>query len=384
MLKDAIAKLIDRKTLARAEIARVFEEIFAGNATQAQLGALLVALRMKGETAEEIAGAAEVMRAKATRVRTPPGAVVLDTCGTGGDGAQTFNISTAVAFIAAAAGATVAKHGNRSVSSRCGSADVLAAAGVGLETPVERVEHCLEQIGIGFLFAPALHGVMKHVIGPRREIGARSIFNLLGPLSNPAGATHQLLGVYDGAMVPVLAETLRQLGSVRALVVHGEDGLDEISPCGPTIAALVEDGRVRPLRITPEDAGLERIDPESLRGGDPAENLAQLRALFDGEPGPIRDAVILNAAGAIWISGFAKDLRDGAELARAAIDGGHARRKLAQLVQLTGPAGGERTRGEPHSAHAETYSAHAEPDSAHAEPDPVRAEPVEAPLKRTS
>lgn len=362
MLKEAIAKLVGRESLARAEIASVFEEIFAGQATQAQLGAFLIALRMKGETAEEIAGAAEVMRAKATRVRTPQGAVVLDTCGTGGDGAQTFNISTAVAFIAAAAGATVAKHGNRSVSSNCGSADVLAAAGVGLDTPVERVELCLEQLGIGFLFAPALHGVMRHVIGPRREIGVRSIFNLLGPLANPAGATHQLLGVYDGAMVPVLAETLRQLGSTRALVVHGEDGLDEISPCGPTIAALLEDGRVRPLRITPEDAGLPRIDPEALRGGAPAENAAQLGALFDGAPGPIREAVVLNAAAAIWISGFAKNLRDGAELARAAIDGGHARRKLAQLVQLTS-------------------STSAQP---RAEPTPAHAEPVEAsPLKRT-
>lgn len=366
MLKEAIAALVERKDLGRAVIAQVFEEIFEGRATQAQLGAFLIALRLKGETAEEIAGAAGVMRAKATRVRTPSNAVVLDTCGTGGDGAQTFNISTAVAFIAAAAGATVAKHGNRSVSSRCGSADVLAAAGVGLDTPVEGVERCLEQLGIGFLFAPALHGVMKHVIGPRREIGVRSIFNLLGPLANPAGATHQLLGVYDGALVPVLAQTLQKLGSVRALVVHGEDGLDEVSPCAPTLAALVEDGEVRTLRLTPEDAGIERLDPAAIRGGDPAENAALLKALFDGAPGPLREAVVLNAAAAIWVSGFAKDLRDGAEVARAAIDGGHARRKLEQLVSLT------------------SNPARADPNPARAEPVPARAEPVEAPLKRTS
>lgn len=337
MLKDAIAQLVDRKHLTRAMISEAFEEIFAGKATDSQIGALLIGLRMKGETAEEIAGAADVMRAKAVQVRTPPGAVVLDTCGTGGDGAETFNISTAVAFIAAAVGATVAKHGNRSVSSRCGSADVLAAAGVGLNTPVERVETCLAQIGIGFLFAPALHGVMKHVIRPRREIGVRSIFNLLGPLSNPARASHQLLGVYDRALVSVLAETLQRLGSVRALVVHGEDGLDEISPSGPTVAALVEGGRVRPMRILPEDAGVQRVDAAHLRGGEPSENAAQLKALLNGEPGPIREAVVLNAAAAVWVSGLAKDLREGAELARAALDGGHARRKLEQLVELTQP-----------------------------------------------
>lgn len=337
MLKEAIAQLVERKHMSRSAIAGVFEEIFEGRATPAQIGALLLALRMKGETPEEIAGAAEVMRAKATRVRTPAGAVVLDTCGTGGDGAHSFNISTAVAFIASAAGATVAKHGNRSVSSKCGSADVLAAAGVGLDTPLERVEACLAQIGIGFLFAPALHGVMKHVIGPRREIGVRSIFNLLGPLSNPAGATHQVLGVYDGALVPVIAETLRQLGARRALVVHGEDGLDEISPSGPTIAALVSEGEVRSMQILPEDAGVKRLAPESIRGGEPAENAALLKALFDGETGPIREAVVLNASAAIWIAGLAKDLREGAEVARAAIDGGHARRKLEQLIQLTRP-----------------------------------------------
>ena len=335
MLKETIARLVERKDLGREEIAQAFEEIFAGEATQAQIGAFLVALRIKGETPEEIAGAAGVMRAKATRVRVPQGSPVLDTCGTGGDGAHTFNISTAVALIAAAAGAVVAKHGNRSVSSRCGSADVLAACGVRIDAPLEVVEHCVAVLGVGFLFAPALHGVMKHVIGPRREIGVRSIFNLLGPLSNPAGASHQLLGVYDRAMVPVLAETLCRLGSERALVVHGENGLDEISPCGPTIAALVEDGRVRALTLTPEDAGIRPVPLEALRGGEPAENAARLVALLDGEPGPLREAVVLNAAGAIWIAGLARDLRQGAELARAALDGGHARQKLAQLVELT-------------------------------------------------
>jgi anthranilate phosphoribosyltransferase len=348
VLKDAIAQLVERKDMTRAAIAPVFEEIFTGQATPAQIGAFLLALRMKGETPQEIAGAAQVMRAKATRVATPAGAVVLDTCGTGGDGAQTFNISTAVAFIASAVGATVAKHGNRSVSSKCGSADVLSAAGISLETPRETVERCLSEIGIGFLFAPALHGVMKHVIGPRREIGVRSIFNLLGPLSNPAGATHQVLGVYDGKLVPVMAETLRQLGSIRALVVHGEDGLDEISPCGPTIAALVEDDEVRSMQIVPEDADVKRLSIESIRGGDPAENAALLRALFEGEKGPIREAVVLNAAAAIWVGGFARDLREGAHMARAALDGGHALRKLDQLIELTkSPSHPEPSSGHP-------------------------------------
>jgi anthranilate phosphoribosyltransferase len=238
-LKDAIAQLVERRTLTREQMAEVFEEIFSGEGTPAQIAGFMVALRMKGETPEEIAGAADVMRRRATRVRCPPGKPVLDTCGTGGDGAHTLNISTMSALIAAAAGATVAKHGNRSVSSTCGSADVLEAAGVVIDVSPETVEQCIVELGVGFLFAPALHGVMKHVAGPRRELGVRSVFNLLGPLSNPAGADRQLLGVYDGALVPVVAHTLAALGSQRALVVHGDEGLDELSPSGRTRAATV-------------------------------------------------------------------------------------------------------------------------------------------------
>ncbi len=335
MLKEAIARLVDRKDLGRADISEVFEEIFSGQATPAQIAGFLVALRMKGETPEEIAGAAEAMRRNATRVRAPAGRIVLDTCGTGGDGSQSFNISTAVAFVAAAAGATVAKHGNRSVSSSCGSADVLSAAGVNIQAPIAVVERCLQEIGIGFLFAPNLHEVMKHVIGPRRELGVRSVFNLLGPLANPAGATHQLLGVYDRALVPVLGRTLVALGTERALVVHGEGGLDEISPCGPTRAALVENGSMRELEINPGDIGIPLVRLEQLRGGQPAENAEQLRALLNGAEGPLRQAVVLNSAGALWLSGIASDLRQGAELAKEILDSGRALAKLRGLVALT-------------------------------------------------
>lgn len=335
VLKEAIARAVDRADLSRAAIAEVFEEIFSGRATPAQIGALLIALRMKGETPEEIAGAAEVMRRKATRVKAPARGPLLDTCGTGGDGAHTFNISTATALVAAGAGAVVAKHGNRSVSSSSGSADVLAASGVKIEVPVEVVETSLEELGIGFLFAPALHGVMKHVIGPRREVGVRSLFNILGPLANPAGAPHQLLGVYAAPLVLLVARTLAALGTTRALVVHGENGLDEVSPCGPTRAALVEAGSVRELAIVPEDAGLPRVELEDLRGGNPAENAAALRRLLGGEKGPLRHAVLLNSAAALFAAGLAKDLREGAALAAKSLDQGRALEKLEGLVRLT-------------------------------------------------
>jgi anthranilate phosphoribosyltransferase len=335
VLKEAIARLVEGKSLTRQEISTVFEEIFSGQGTQAQLGAFLVALRMKGETSEEIAGAAAVMRDKATVVRVPSGRPVLDTCGTGGDGAHTFNISTAVAFVAAAGGATVAKHGNRSVSSSCGSADVLAAAGVNIDAGVPVVERCLEEVGIGFLFAPALHGVMKHVIGPRREVGVRSIFNLLGPLANPARAPRQLLGVYDRKLVPVLAQTLAALGAERALVVHGEDGLDEVSPCAHTFAALVDDGSVEELILSPEQAGLERVSAADLKGGDPAYNAARLKEVLEGRPGPLRTAVALNAGAALWVAALAESLSDGVKKAQALLDRGAPREKLEALVRLT-------------------------------------------------
>jgi len=335
MLKEAIARLVLRQDLGRAEISGAFEEIFAGHSTPAQIAGFLVALRMKGETPEEIAGAAEAMRRNATRVRVPAGRVILDTCGTGGDGSHTFNISTAVAFVAAAAGATVAKHGNRSVSSSCGSADVLSAAGVNIQAPVALVERCLEEIGIGFLFAPSLHEVMKHVIGPRRELGVRSVFNLLGPLANPAGATHQLLGVYDAALVAVVGRTLVAMGTTRALVVHGEGGLDEISPCGTTRAALIENGAMVEMEIRPEELGVPLVRVEHLRGGEPEQNAEVLRALLNGAEGPLRHAVVLNAAAALWISGAASDLRSGGEMAKEILDSGKALTKLRELIALT-------------------------------------------------
>ncbi len=335
MLKEAIARLMKREDLLRAEISAVFDEIFSGHATPAQIAGFLVALRMKGETPEEIAGGAEMMRQKVTRVRVPKGRIILDTCGTGGDGSHSFNISTAVAFVAAAAGTTVAKHGARAVSSSCGSADVLSAAGVNIQAPVEVVERCLEEIGIGFLFAPNLHEVMKHVIGPRRELGVRSVFNLMGPLANPAGATHQLLGVYDSQLVPVLAKTLVALGTTRALVVHGEGGLDEISPCGPTRAAWVENGSVEELEIHPDQLGMPVVRVEELRGGDPAQNAERLRALLNGAEGPLRQAVVLNSAGALWVCGAASNLKEGAGMAKDLLDSGRALAKLRELVALS-------------------------------------------------
>lgn len=335
MVKQALARLVDGKNLDRREVAELFEELFEGHATPAQVGALIVALRMKGETPEEICGAAEVMRAKATWVRTPEGTVVLDTCGTGGDGQGTFNISTAVAIIAAACGATVAKHGNRSVSSRSGSADVLAAAGVNVQASVATVERCIAECGIGFLFAPNLHGAMKHVAAPRTELGVRSIFNLLGPLSNPARATRQLLGVYSQKLVPVVAHTLLLLGCDRALVVHGEPGLDELSPCGSTTAALVKDGKLELLTLTPEDAGLSRTPLEALAGGGPEENAVMLKELLAGAKTAAREAVLLNAAAALWVAGSSASLKEGALLARAALDDGRALRTFDRLVVLS-------------------------------------------------
>jgi len=343
VLKRALAQLVERRDLDREAVARVFEIIFSGEATPAQIGALLVALRMKGETAEEIAGAVEVMRRKATRVQAPARGPLLDTCGTGGDGAGTFNLSTATALVAAGAGAVVAKHGNRSVSSSCGSADVLAACGVRIDAPVAVVERCLEEAGIGFLFAPSLHGVMRHVIGPRRELGVRSVFNLLGPLSNPAGAPRQLLGVYAPDLVLLVGRTLAALGtSERALVVHGADGLDEVSPCGPTWAALVEGAKVREMTLAPEEAGLARVAFSDLAGGDPAANAAKLRRLLEGEKGPLREAVLLNAAVALWVAGLAEDLRSGARLAAESIDRGAALAKLESLARITSESGQEK------------------------------------------
>jgi anthranilate phosphoribosyltransferase len=299
------------------------------------MGAFLVGLRMKGETPAEIAAAATVMRRRATPVRVPPGRVVLDTCGTGGDGAGTFNISTAAALVVAGAGVTVAKHGNRSVSSQSGSADLLTACGVSVDAPVEIVERCLADVRIGFLYAPALHGAMRHVGPVRREVGVRSIFNLLGPLANPARAPRQLLGVYASALVPVVAETLARLGTERALVVHGLEGLDEISPSGPTRAAWVEAGHVREVVIQPEDGGLNPVPRGAIQGGTPEDNARLLADLLDGRPGPIREAVLLNAGAALWVADAVPTLAEGVLRAAESIDSGDARTRLERLVALT-------------------------------------------------
>jgi anthranilate phosphoribosyltransferase len=290
---------------------------------------------MKGETPAEIAAAATVMRRRATPVRVPPGRVVLDTCGTGGDGAGTFNISTAAALVVAGAGITVAKHGNRSVSSQSGSADLLTACGVSVDAPVEIVERCLADVCIGFLYAPALHGAMRHVGPVRREVGVRSIFNLLGPLANPARAPRQLLGVYASALVPVVAETLARLGTERALVVHGLEGLDEISPSGPTRAAWVEAGHVREVVIQPEDGGLNPVPRGAIRGGTPEDNARLLADLLDGHPGAIREAVLLNAGAALWVADAVPTLAEGVLRAAESIDSGDARTRLERLVALT-------------------------------------------------
>jgi len=333
-IREAIEKLVDRVDLAEQETVSVMNQIMTGEATPIQVASFLTALRMKGETVEEITGAARVMREKASRVRIKADCVV-DTCGTGGDQRGTFNISTTAAFVVAGAGIAVAKHGNRSVSSRSGSADVLLALGVKIDAPKEQVEECLETIGIGFLFAPLLHEAMKYALQPRREMGIRTIFNLLGPLTNPASATHQLVGIYDGKLTESIARVLKNLGNQRAMVVHGMEGLDEISLCGPTKVSELRDGRVVNYTVVPEELGLERCAPEELRGGTPEECAAILRAVLQGEKGPKRDVVLLNGGAALYVSGAADSIGQGMRLAADSIDAGKAERKLQQLIEMT-------------------------------------------------
>jgi len=311
--------------------------IMSGEATPSQIGGFITGLRMKGETVDEISGAAAVMRKKATPIEPvlKNGDLVIDTCGTGGDSSGTFNISTASALVAAGAGAIVAKHGNRSISSKCGSADVLEALGVVIDINPERIAQCIEKVGIGFLFAPCLHGAMKHAIGPRKELGIRTIFNILGPLTNPAGAEAQLLGVYDPSLCMVMAEVLKSLGSVRAMVVHGS-GLDEISISGPTDLAMLDDGIVSRRKIVPEDLGIERANREDLRGGDAHENASIIRDILSGETGPKRDVVIVNSAASLMVAGIAIDFTDGIEKASDSIDSGRATGKLEELISCTG------------------------------------------------
>jgi anthranilate phosphoribosyltransferase len=336
VIQQALTRLLDAQPLSRAEMAAVMGEIADGAATPAQVGAFLAALRLKGETVDEIAGAAEVMRARAERVHVAA-KVFVDTCGTGGDGRHTFNISTTAAFVVAGAGVTVAKHGNRAVSSRSGSADVLAALGVEVDAPTAQVELAIAEVGIGFLFAQRLHPAFKAVAGIRRELAVRTVFNLLGPLANPAGARHQVLGVYEPRWVPVLGGVLAALGSVHAFVVHG-DGLDEISVTGMTHVAEVKDGGVERYCVVPEDLGLPRHAETEIAGGDASLNAAILRDVLSGQRGAPRDAVLANAAAALVCAGAADDLKAGVRLGAEAIDRGAAAEKLRRLVAAMRPA----------------------------------------------
>jgi anthranilate phosphoribosyltransferase len=333
MIQQAIANLVQGRDLSRAESVAVMNEIADGGATPAQVGAFLAALRLKGETVDEIAGAAEVMRARAERIHVGKD-VFVDTCGTGGDGQNTFNISTTAAFVVAGAGVTVAKHGNRSVSSRCGSADVLAALGVHVDAANEVVERCIASCGIGFLFAPRLHPAFKAVAGIRRELGIRSIFNLLGPLSNPAGARHQVMGVYEPRWVPIIGGVLATLGARHAFVVHGE-GLDEIAVTGMTHLSEVKDGTVERFTMLPEDVGLRRWSKQEIAGGDADQNARILSDVLSGQRGAPRDAVLVNAAAALVAGGAAQDLTEGVRVAAAAIEGGAALHKLERLRALS-------------------------------------------------
>jgi anthranilate phosphoribosyltransferase len=334
MIQAALADLLDGKSLERARCRDIMGEIMRGEATPAQIGAFLVALRLKGETADEIAGCAEAMREHVVPVR-PQRDDLVDTAGTGGDAAHTINISTAAAIVAAAAGAGVAKHGNRAVSSASGSADVLEALGFQLEQPPERIAQSIDELGFGFMFAPSHHPAMRHAASVRKELAARTVFNVLGPLTNPAGARAQVIGVYAKPLVRTLAEVLAQLGARRAFVVHGAHGIDELSPAGPNDVCEVVDGGVRERVIDPLELGIERCEPAELRGGSPAENAAAIRAVFAGADGGRRDAILLNAAGALAAAGHADDLRDGLELARDAIDTGAAAARLDELVRFT-------------------------------------------------
>ena len=334
MIQDALAQLLDGKDLTRGEARRVMDAIMSGEATPAQIGGFLIALRLKGETADEIAGSAEAMRAHAVAVR-PARDDLVDTAGTGGDGGRTFNISTAAALLAAAAGAGVAKHGNRSVSSASGSADVLESLGFDLSLSPEQIASSIDQLGFGFMFAPTHHPAMKHAGPVRQELAARTVFNVLGPLTNPAGARAQVVGVYSAALVPVIADVLAQLGARRAFVVHGAGGIDELSPAGVNLVCEVIDGTVRSREIDPLDLGIDRCDPEELRGGTPAENAQRIREVFAGGNGGRRSAILLNAAGAIAAGGHAEDLREGIDIARDALDSGAATEKLEQLIAFS-------------------------------------------------
>ena len=335
MIREGIQAAASGQDLSEAEAAAVMTEIMDGEATPAQIAAFITALRMKGETVEEITGCARIMRDKATLIRTPEGSTPVDTAGTGGDGAHTFNISTTAAFVAAGAGVMMAKHGNRAASSSCGSADLLEALGIDIAPDPELVARAVREVGIGFLFAAALHGAMRYAIGPRREIGIRTIFNILGPLTNPARARHQLVGIFDGDLTAVMATVLGNLGARRAFVVHGGDGLDEITTTGPTTVSELRQGEVQTYSIHPGDFGLPTNTPEELKGGDAAFNAELTRHLLQGEDLPQRGIVLLNAAAAIAAGTEDQTIADCLPLAREALDSGRGWAKLEQLRELT-------------------------------------------------
>jgi anthranilate phosphoribosyltransferase len=334
MIQEAIAHLVQRKDLDRAQAAAAMRQLMAGETTPAQTAGFLVALSMKGESIDEITGLAEIMREFSTKVSTSRSPLV-DTCGTGGDKSGSFNISTTAAFVVAGTGVAVAKHGNRSATSKCGSADVLESLGVNIEASPEQVGRCIDKVGIGFLFARSLHSAMKHVGPVRMELRVRTVFNILGPLTNPAGATGQVMGIFDGALVEPIAHVLSKLGADHAFVVHGSDGLDEITLTGPSTVAEAIGGNVKQYEIEPGMFGLETADASALLGGEAAENADILRAVLDGEPGPRRDIVLLNAAPAIVAGKGANDLAEGIQAAAAAIDSGTAKQKLEDLVKLS-------------------------------------------------
>ena len=334
MIRESIHKLIEKKDLSRQEAYDTMTEIMSGNASEPLIASFLTALRMKGEVVAEIAGCAQAMREKSTKIETKR-ANVIDTCGTGGDSLGTFNISTAAAIVASGAGAVVAKHGNRAISSRCGSADVLKALGVSIEIPKERVEQCLDNVGIAFLFAPLMHGAMKYAAPVRRELGIRTVFNVLGPLTNPAGAQRQVIGVFDGRLTELLARVLLDLGTERAMVVHGEGGLDEISTIGKTLVSELKDGAISSYEFHHSSVGISSGRLADIAGGDAELNAGIIRDILDGKKKSQRNIVVLNAGAAIYISGKAATFLDGVKLAEESIDSQKAKNKLQELIDAT-------------------------------------------------
>jgi anthranilate phosphoribosyltransferase len=333
MIREAIKMLVDNLSLSEEEMAECMKEIMEGRATDAQIGAFLTGLRIKGETIEEITGAARIMREKAITIKAPEG--VLDTCGTGGDMSHTFNISSTTAIVVSACGVPVAKHGNRSVSSQSGSADLLESLGVKIDLPPEKVQECLFETGFGFLFAPLFHPAMRYAISPRREMGIRTIFNILGPLTNPAGAKRQLLGVFADNLTEIIAKVLKNLGTIDAMVVHGEDGLDEITISEVTKVSRLKNGKVENFFIAPEDFGFKRNRIDLIRGGNKEENAVITLSILNGEKGPKRDIVLMNSAAALIVSGMAEDFRTAILIAEDAIDSGKALKKLEEIKRIS-------------------------------------------------